>query len=103
METLALWRDISLVWLIVLCLIPIAIPGVLLYFGQKYLRIGRKKLKSYLQIGQVWAKRAETETYKAARRVIEVPIQVQANVARAQTTAQAVRDELLGKQAPSNE
>ena len=90
METVALLRDISICWLALLCLVPIAIPGAALFFGQKYLRLGRRKFKPLLQIGALWAQRIQNETDRAARRAINVPIGVQANATRMRVTAKSL-------------
>jgi hypothetical protein len=94
MDTVALLRDISICWLALLCLVPIAIPGAALFFGQKYLRLGRKKLRPLMKVGGLWAQRIQNETDRAARRAINVPIGVQANATRIRVTAKGLFREL---------
>lgn len=94
METTALFRDISILWLAILCLVPIAIPGALFFFAQKYLRLGRKRLVPLLRLGSLWAQRVQNETDRAARRVITVPIGVQANTTRLKVTGKSLLREL---------
>lgn len=93
METLALWRNILLVYLIILTIPCVAIPGIALFFAQKYLRLGRKKLRLPLRTIQIWANRIEKKTDQVARRAIEVPIAAQANVTRVKATVNAIRKE----------
>ena len=90
MEAIELARDISVVFLSLICFAFLLVPGVILFFAQKYLRLGRKKLRVPLLQAQVWAIRVENQSLKTAERIVGVPIAVQERWARLQGTARAL-------------
>ncbi|MCI0475618.1 MAG: hypothetical protein L0Y55_05175, partial [Anaerolineales bacterium] len=69
---LAPWRDLSIVWLILLTIIPLVVPLVALYFAQLYLRRFRRWLRMPLLNAQVWALRIEQGAARASDRAANV-------------------------------
>lgn len=94
---LALWRDLSIVWLILLALIPLAVLLVVFYLAQLYLRRFRRWLRLPLLHAQVWALRIEQGTARASARVANVPIGLRSAGVRAEVTARGVLHFLRGK------
>lgn len=94
---LAPWRDLSIVWLILLTIIPLAVPLVALYFAQLYLRRFRRWLRMPLLNAQVWALRIQQGATRASDRAARVPIALHSAGARADVTARGVVNFLRGK------
>ena len=86
-ETLALLRDLSFLLLCLYMAIFVAIPGVVFYFAQMYLRKGRRALKLPLLKVQVLFLRVERLTLDMSNRIVGVPIAVRAFNARLRATA----------------
>ncbi len=89
-ETLAPWRDIALVLLCLEAAILVAIPGVILFFAQKYLRRFRHWLRLPLLRIQVYALRVEHLTLRASNAIADVPITLQVLGARARASARRI-------------
>jgi hypothetical protein len=89
-QTIAVLRDISVMILCVEIAILVAIPGVMLFFAQKYLRQGRKWLHVPFLRVQVAMLRAQELTLRASYSIIEVPIRVQMLRSRVVATARAL-------------
>ncbi|MEW5719535.1 MAG: hypothetical protein AB1817_12960 [Chloroflexota bacterium] len=94
---LALWRDLSIVWLALLTMIFVAAPGIAFYFAQLYLRRFNRWLRLPLLTAQVWALRIEQGTARAAERVASAPIALHSAGAQFRVTTRGVVDFLQGK------
>lgn len=69
MEFVAVWRDISLLWLIFLTLIPALLIGVILFFCIKGMHRLRQLAKKYLPIAQNAARQVANGTERASQKV----------------------------------
>jgi len=87
MEFLAVWRDISLMWLIFLTLIPALLAGVILFFCVKGMHRLRQVTEKYLSIAQDKAQRVASGTEGASKKVVSPFIAAQATGARIGTMA----------------
>jgi hypothetical protein len=94
---LAFWRDLALVWLILWAILFAAVPGVMLYFAQRYLRRFRRWLRMPLLNAQVWALRIQQGTQHAFARVANAPIALYAASTRVRVTARGVWRFVLGE------
>ncbi len=94
---LAPWRDLAIIWLVLLALIIMAVPGVLLFFAVKGLRALKRWIRKPLLQAQVWARRIEHGTTKATDSVAEVPIGIRAASTRATVTTRGVFNYLIGR------
>lgn len=94
---LAPWRDLALVWLILWAMLFVAIPGIVLYFAQLYLRRFRRWLRAPLLNAQLWARRIEQGTQRVSARVANVPITLYGLSARLHITARSVWRFVLGE------
>jgi hypothetical protein len=70
MEFLAVWRDISLLWLIFLALIPALLAGVILFFCIKGMHRLRQVTRRYLPIVQDKARQVASGTEQASQKVV---------------------------------
>jgi hypothetical protein len=96
-NVLAPWRDLSIVWLALLTLLLLAVPGIALYFAQLYLRRFNRWLRLPLLTAHVWALRIQDGTTRAADRIANVPIALFSARARVSVTTRGVVDFLRGK------
>jgi len=94
---LALWRDLSIVWLILWTMLFVAVPGIALYFAQLYLRRFRRWLRMPLLTAQVWALRIQQGAARASDRAANAPIALHSAGARADVTTRGVINFLFGK------
>jgi hypothetical protein len=94
---LAPWRDLSIVWLALLTMVIVAVPGIALYFAQLYLRRFNRWLRLPLLTAHVWALRVEQGTARAAARIANVPIALSSAGAQFRVTTRGVIDFLRGK------
>lgn len=94
---LAPWRDLALAWLIFWTILLVAIPGIVLYFAQLYLRRFRRWLRAPLLNAQLWARRVEQGTQRASVRVANVPITLYALGTHLHITARRVWRFVLGE------
>ncbi len=85
-QTLATLRDLSVILLVLEAMVFLAVPGVLLFFAQKYLRRFRHWLRLPLLRVQVYALRIENTTLRASNGIAGVPIAVQTLGTRVRTT-----------------
>lgn len=79
---LAVWRDISLLWLIVLTLIPALSTGVILFYAIKGLRRLRQLARQYLPLAQEKAALAADRTEAIGHKIVGPLIAVQARAAQ---------------------
>jgi hypothetical protein len=82
MEGLAVWRDISLLWLIFLTLIPTVLAAVVLFFCVKGMHRLRQVAKKYLPMAQNAARQVASGTERASQKVVSPFIAAQAAGAR---------------------
>jgi hypothetical protein len=97
MDVLAPWRDLSLVWLGLLAMIAIAIPGVPIFFAVKYLRLFKRWLRNPMLNAQVWALRIQQGTTRTTDSVASVVINFHTNATRITAATRGVINYLLGK------
>ena len=88
---LAVWRDISLLWLIFLTLVAIIPFGVLFYYCIKGLRRLRQLALTYLPIAQVKAQQVADVSEQVSLKLSSPIIGAKARAAQ----AQGVRDAIL--------
>ncbi len=86
-ETLQPWRDLAVILLCLEAAVLFAIPGVALFFAQKYLRRFRHWLKTPLLRAQVYTLKAQELTQRASNSVAGVPVSMQMLGVRARETA----------------
>jgi len=70
MDFLAVWRDISLLWLIFLTLIPALLAGVILFFCIKGMHRLRQMTRKYFPIAQNAARQVANGTELASQKVV---------------------------------
>ncbi|MGB8643795.1 MAG: hypothetical protein WCF84_01035 [Anaerolineae bacterium] len=70
------WRDLSLILLCLESFILMLVPGVLLFFAQKYLRRFRRWLRLPILRVYVYTLRAQNITANATNGIVEVPIRL---------------------------
>ena len=86
-ETLAPWRDLALILLCLEAAVLIAVPGVILFFAQKYLRKFRHWLRLPLLRVLVYTLRVQNLTLRASNEIAGVPIAMQMLAVRLRATA----------------
>jgi hypothetical protein len=86
-ESLAPWRDLALILLCIEAAVLIAVPGIALFFAQKYLRVFRHWLRLPLLRVLVYALRVQNVTLRASTGIIGVPIAMQMLGVRVRATA----------------
>jgi len=94
-NALAPWRDLSIVWFVLWTMIFVAIPGVILFFALKYLRIFNRWLRLPLLSAQVWALRIQQATTRASKNIVEVPITLHSQAEQARATTRGIIDFLF--------
>lgn len=94
---LAPWRDLSLVWLILWAMLFAAVPGVIFYFAQLYLRRFRRWLRLPLLHAQVWTLRLEQGSARVSARIAYVPITLHSIGVRVAVTTRGVANFLVAK------
>jgi len=87
MDFLAVWRDISLLWLIFLTLIPALLIGVALFFCIKGMHRLRQLARKYFPIAQNAARQVANGTERASQKVVSPFIAAHAAGARLGTIA----------------
>jgi hypothetical protein len=78
---LAVWRDISLLWLIFLTFIAVLPFGILFFFAIRGMHRLRQLAKKYLTAAQQMAAQIADVTEKGSKKVANPFIEVQARVA----------------------
>ena len=86
-ETLAPWRNLALILLCLEAALLIAVPGVILFFAQKYLRKFRHWLRLPLLRVLVYTLRVQNLTLRASNEIAGVPIAMQMLAVRLRATA----------------
>jgi hypothetical protein len=90
METLAVLRDISLLWLILLTLIAVLPWGVIFFFAIKGMIRLRQLARRYLPLAQEKARLVADKTEEASQKMAEPFIQVHAKAAQADGIKNAI-------------
>jgi len=93
---LAPWRDLSIVWLGLLTMIIVAVPGVAFFYAVRGMRALNRWLRLPLLNAQLWALRIEQGTQRASDAMVEVPIQLRSRSAQVRVTLRGVIDYLRG-------
>lgn len=93
---LAPWRDLSIVWLVLLTMIIVAVPGVAFFYAVRGLRALNRWLRLPLLNAQLWALRIEQGTQRASDAIVEVPIRLHSRSAQARVTIRGIIDYLRG-------
>lgn len=76
------WRDVSLLWLILLTFFAVAPFGVLFFLGIKGMIRLRQVVKKWLPVAQEKAGQVASGTEKASRKVVAPLIGVEARLAQ---------------------
>ncbi len=87
-QTIAFWRDLSIMLLCLEAFILMLIPGAILFFVQKYLRQFRHWLRLPLLRVQVYTLRVQHLTLRATDGVARVPIAMHMLATQARVTVQ---------------
>ena len=90
------WRDLSIIWLVLLTMLIVAVPGVALFFALRGVRYVKRWLRMPLLNAQLWALRIQTGTLRASNAICEVPIRIYSTSAQARVTVRGVIDYLRG-------
>ena len=88
--SLAVWRDVSLLWLILLTLIAVLPFGVLFFFAVKGLRRLRQLAKQYLPLVRERARQMADLTEQISRKVASPIIGVHAKAAQVSGISKAI-------------
>ena len=89
-ELLGILRDIAALLLCLECAVMIAVPGVILFFAQKYLKKGRRALRVPLLRLVVLTLRVQHLTQRATSAIIDADIKLEMLATRVFTTARAL-------------
>jgi len=87
---LAVWRDISLLWLIFLSLIAILPIGVVLFFAIKGMRRLRQLTATFLSLAQEKASLVAVKTDEISRKVVTPFIDARARAAQVNSICSAI-------------
>lgn len=96
-NVLAPWRDLALIWFVLLTMAVVAAPGVGIFFALKGVRWVKKKIRNPLLQGRMWAARIEHGTTRTTDKVAAVPIGIASTRVRVTTTARGIFDFLMGR------
>lgn len=86
--TLSVWRDISIVWLSLFCLIGLAIPLVALYFAVLGLNSLHQKTAGALRQGQIYSRQLRQQGDHLSRSVAEPVIRTSGKASRWRTVVE---------------
>jgi hypothetical protein len=87
---LALWRDISIVWLSLLCFVGLLIPLAALYFGVRGINMGLARLRLAFQMGQKYSRLLRSQSEVLSQKIGEPIIRTQKQVAWLRTTLRSL-------------
>ena len=93
---LAPWRDLSIIWLVLLTMIFVAVRGVAFFFALRGVRYVNRWVRLPLLYAQLWALRIESGTKRGSEAIVEVPIRLYSRSAQARVTVRGVIDYLRG-------
>ncbi len=83
---LAPWRDAALILLCLESIVIMLVPGLILFFAQKYLRRFRHWLRLPILRVYVYTLRVQNVTIKVTNGIAEIPIRAQIAGAQVSTT-----------------
>lgn len=92
---LGVWRDLSIIILILPMMIFVLVPGAIFYFSIRGLRWVKRSIRTPLLITRVWALRIQHGTDRASRAAVALPIAIEGAEVRVRTTARGIA-EFLG-------
>jgi hypothetical protein len=87
---LGVWRDISLLWLILLTFIAVLPVGIVLFYAIKGMRRLRQLARHYLPIAQDKAGLVATKSEEISQKVAEPIIKTYARTAQVNTMAKSI-------------
>lgn len=87
---MAVWRDISLIWLILLTFIAVLPFGVIFFFAIRGMQRLRQVVKKYLPQVQDQARLVAAKTEEVSDKVAQPIIELQATAAQANTMARTI-------------
>jgi hypothetical protein len=87
---LAVWRDISLLWLILLTLVAVLPFSILFFFAVKGMHRLRQLAKQYLPLAQEKARLVADKTEEVSNKVASPFISAQAKASRVSGTTKAI-------------
>ena len=93
---LAPWRDLSIMWLVLLTMLILLVPGAAFFFALRGVRYVKRWLRVPLLHAQLWALRIEAGTRRASNAICEVPIRLYSTSAQVRVTVRGVIDYLRG-------
>jgi hypothetical protein len=85
--SLAFWRDVSIVWLSLFCLIGLAIPLVVFYFAVRGLNFVHRHVAALLQRGQGYSRIMRQQSEKLSHQVAAPVIRTHSQATRWRTVA----------------
>jgi hypothetical protein len=88
MVSLAFWRDVSVVWLSLFCLVGLAIPLVVLYFSVRGLNFVHRQVAVLLQRSQGYSQIMRRQSEKLSHQVAAPVIRTQGRATRWRTVVQ---------------
>jgi cell division protein FtsB len=92
METLAVFRDISLLWLIFLTFLAVLPFGVLFFFAVKGMHRLRQLAKQYLPVAQDYARLVADKSEEVSQKVTDPIIGANAKAAQVNGLTKAIFD-----------
>jgi hypothetical protein len=95
-STLALWSDLSIIWLVLLTMLMLLVPGVAFFFALRGVRYVNRWLRLPLLNAHLWALRIEDGTHRASRAICQVPIKLYSTNAQVRVTVRGVIDYMRG-------
>lgn len=87
---LALWRDLSVIWLSLFCFVGLAIPLVGLYFAVRGMNALHDMTYRLMRRTQRLSRQVPVQTDRAAAKVIDPLIRMQAQATRIETFVQSL-------------
>jgi hypothetical protein len=88
--SLSLWRDISVVWLSLLCFIGLIIPLAVAYFSVRGMDAALRYTGAALDKAQQLSSQVRMQTGKASHRIIEPVIKVNRQAAKWQEATRVI-------------
>ncbi|MCX6044236.1 MAG: hypothetical protein NT075_03935 [Chloroflexi bacterium] len=88
--SIALWRDISVVWLSLFCFVALVIPIVILYFAVRGMNFVQVKVHQLFQKAQGISRMVRVQTEGISEKVADPVIQVHGRFAQTRTWLQSL-------------
>ncbi len=93
--TLATWRDLSLILLILEAMLFVLPVLILMYFAVRWMPVIPEKLQPILKQGREYVLRAERETKRATKIIVMIPITTACVIAQAKRTTEKLIPDAL--------